>query len=135
MKVFLAVIGLVVITLFAGCTTTTNSQSQGNVFSFIVTDCMNSSSQDAYQKSPVIISKQWQGDTLVVKAEVNSYCNGSVLSGNYSIDGNNIILSYKDTPSATVTRCLCRKELTYNVGIPQGDYLISLVDGKGNKYE
>ena len=76
-----------------------------------------------------IINQEWKDNqTLVVNGYVQTYCGGVKFLGDYSIDGNNLILEYKRLVGNIITECVCPYKLIYEISnLEKKDYSVSLV--------
>lgn len=88
------------------------------------------SSEEAYLP-PVsgISSQKWTDySTLVVKGFVKTFCGGAEITGNFSIDGNDLILKYGISIGNPVTSCICIHQVTYKISnLEHNDYSVSLI--------
>ncbi len=76
-----------------------------------------------------ILGSEWvASDTLQVTAYVKTFCGGVTITGDYSVEGDNLVLTYHlDTPGA-VTSCKGVFLLIYKIShLPQQDYSITIV--------
>lgn len=115
---------LLMILLLVGCTAQEDVQDQiDNLkelkFSFETEQCDATSVHDEDE----IKSINWIDDTLVVETSVIINCAEEVLSGDYEIINNKIILKYEHSDCTTCTTCVCANRITYRFeNIEKKDY-------------
>ena len=70
-------------------------------------------------------------DTLVVEGFVKTFCGGAAITGDYRVDGNNLILVYSVRAGPVVTTCNCARKVVYRISnLPRRNYSISITSDK-----
>ncbi len=74
-----------------------------------------------------ILSSRWEGNTLVVEGFVKTFCGGVVITGDYSLQGNNLKLYFRTRAPGPVTTCNCAHGIRYEfTGLEHKEYYITL---------
>jgi len=76
-----------------------------------------------------ILNKTWMdGSTLVVEAYVKTFCGGATITGDYALEGDNLILKYRVKAEGPVTRCNCVHKVVYEISnLERRNYSISII--------
>ena len=72
---------------------------------------------DPYELSQEgVIQSTWvTSETLKIEAYVKEVCDGSTITGDYQLNGNDLILLYKVQVGPVVTACRCTHQITYEI--------------------
>lgn len=75
-----------------------------------------------------ILDQKWKDETtLVVESFVKTFCGGVDISGNYSLNGDSVVVKYSLQQKEVYTRCICAHKLTYEISnIEKKDYTVSI---------
>lgn len=78
-----------------------------------------------------ILSQTWKNqNTLVVEGYVKTVCGGATITGDFTLEGNNLTLKYNIKTGDSVTMCNCPHKLIYEISdIENKDYSVSIVSG------
>jgi len=79
-----------------------------------------------------ILNKTWtNGNTLIVEAYVKTFCGGATITGDYTLEGNNLILKYRVKAEGPVTMCNCVHKVVYEISnLEKRNYSISIIREK-----
>ncbi len=116
------IIGLIILVVFiSGCI------NQNPNLKFSTGQC--DSDIDPYSEPRAgILNEEWNDDsTLIVEGYVKTLCGGAKIYGDYSVDGNNLILKYEIKTGNEVTNCNCPHKVIYEISnLEKKDYSISI---------
>ncbi|MFH1258107.1 MAG: hypothetical protein ABIG96_01640 [Candidatus Micrarchaeota archaeon] len=75
------------------------------------------------------LNVSWKNQTtLVIEGIIVTHCGGDKITGDYSVDGNEITLKSKVEMGAIVTGCICPHKVTYELlNLEKKDYSISVI--------
>lgn len=106
-----------------------NDEQQKNLsFSFQSCDTAN-------EDSASVVSKEWKGDTLVVRGTAVPNCTATWLFGSYEVAGNKLLLKYSPVQGPLVAGCGCPKEVRYEIqSLRVADYDVSISQGEVIRY-
>jgi hypothetical protein len=85
--------------------------------------------EDAYTPPEAgITGTAWANDyTFQADGFVKTYCGGAEITGDYALDGRNLVLFYTITTPGPVTRCLCTRGVRYRfTDLPYGEYRVRM---------
>jgi len=109
--------------IFSGCS------NQKPYLKFSTSAC-DSNNTDIYSEPYAgILNQQWADDsTLIVDGYVKTYCGGADIYGDFSVEGNKLILKYDIKIGDAITSCNCYHKVRYSISnLEKKDYSISIV--------
>lgn len=78
-----------------------------------------------------ITSQHTIEDTLLVEAEVNTYCLGVKISGDYATNKNNIVLLYSVEKVGELSKCMCVHKIEYELSnLPGKNFDVAIAELK-----
>ena len=109
---------LIILAITVGCTPGLRFSAEG---------C--ATGMDGYSPPTAGISNStWVSqDTLVIEGFVKTFCSGAAITGDYRMNGNDLILVYNVKAGPIVTTCNCARRVVYRISnLPRQNYSISI---------
>ncbi len=105
-----AVLTVVMMLSVAGCL-----QASAPHLDFTAAPCIPSMDPYTGPKAGILNHSWTDHRMLSVEAYLKTYCGGAVISGDYSVQGDQLVLLYNVTADGPVTSCLCTHRLVYAI--------------------
>ncbi len=97
-------------------------------FSFRSCDTANEEDRD-------VVSREWQGDTLVLTGTAFPNCAATWLFGSYEVAGNKLRLKYSPVQGPWAMGCICAKKVRHEIqSLRVADYDVSISSGDVIRY-
>jgi hypothetical protein len=84
---------------------------------------------DPYTGPPAgVLNQSWSQERMLsLEAYLNTYCAGAVITGDFAIEGDQLVLLYNITTEGPVTSCLCTHRLVYTIlNIEKREYRVMI---------
>lgn len=119
---------LVLLLLSAGCAQQAGQPRPGQPVLEFSTGACNRDLDPSTAPGAGTLETLWENDTtLLVSGFLKTWCGGAVISGNYTLQGENLTLFSTVSTPGPVTSCLCTRGIQYRIlNIPRRDYRIVL---------
>ena len=122
----ITLIFVIVILIISGCAKQADEKQPDLKFS--IEKCYEDVGPTSEVPADGILNNEWVNeDTMLIEGFVKTYCGGAEITGDYGIEGNNIILKYNIEIGQAITRCICLHKLIYEISnLEHKDYSISM---------
>jgi hypothetical protein len=117
-----SLLAVIIMLSFAGCL-----QASAPHLDFTTAPCIPTI--DPYTQPPAgILNQTWTDHRMLsVEAYLKTYCGGAVISGDYTVQGDHLVLFYNVTAQGPVTSCLCTHRLVYTISnIEKREYRVTI---------